>query len=324
LVFVSHGALTVDDTRTEGPAQVYEYDSQTGGLVRVSKGQDGLNDNGNAGVGGASIVPVRIGSQMGSVRSDPSMSDDGQFVFFQSPVGLTGEALDDRSVEGHPGVLAENVYEYHAGRVSLISDGHDRSAYNGHSGVELLGSDGSGANVFFTAANSLVVGDSNTEVDFYDARVCSGGEPCVVTSPAGEGCVGEGCRGVGATLAPSLPVPATVSFGEGAGASAPAAGTVVAGRSVLRVAGGVLVHGSRFGLAVRVLGRGVITVSGAGVSSVRRSVVAGGLYMIHVVLSRREKGLLARKGLLRLALHVGFTPAGGSVAGSVVKVTVKR
>jgi Tol biopolymer transport system component len=46
LVFTSHRALTADDTRGDGPAQVYEYDAQTGTLTRVSIGQDGYNENG--------------------------------------------------------------------------------------------------------------------------------------------------------------------------------------------------------------------------------------------------------------------------------------
>jgi sugar lactone lactonase YvrE len=33
LVFTSHRVLTADDTRSEGPAQVYRYDSQSRALV---------------------------------------------------------------------------------------------------------------------------------------------------------------------------------------------------------------------------------------------------------------------------------------------------
>jgi Tol biopolymer transport system component len=36
LVFTSNGALTPDDTRGNGAAQVYEYDAQVGTLTRVS------------------------------------------------------------------------------------------------------------------------------------------------------------------------------------------------------------------------------------------------------------------------------------------------
>ena len=68
---------------------------------------------------------MRVGSDAGSVpvRSDPTMSDDGAFVFFESPVALTPRALNDVPVG--EGKLAENVYEYHEGQVSLISDGKD-------------------------------------------------------------------------------------------------------------------------------------------------------------------------------------------------------
>ncbi|MFI4972341.1 MAG: hypothetical protein ACHP7H_06655, partial [Hyphomicrobiales bacterium] len=156
LVFTSHRALTADDTREEGPehdegpAQVFEYDAQTRALVRVSIGERGFNDNGNAGTGDASIVPVSAGTAAGSVpvRSDPTMSHDGAFVFFESPVALTPRALNDVPIGTR---LAENVYEYHEGHVSLISDGKDTTPEGkiGNSPVELLGSDETGANVFF-------------------------------------------------------------------------------------------------------------------------------------------------------------------------------
>ncbi len=45
LVFTSSADLTPDDTSTA--RQVFEYDAQTGALVRVSIGQDGFNHNGN-------------------------------------------------------------------------------------------------------------------------------------------------------------------------------------------------------------------------------------------------------------------------------------
>ncbi len=112
LVFTSHRALTVDDTRGDGPAQVYEYDAQTGTLTRVSAGVDGYNDDGLEGqlgaflsgssAGDATIVPAHstINAKTVPARQDPTMSDDGSFVFFQSPVALAPGALND-VVDGH-------------------------------------------------------------------------------------------------------------------------------------------------------------------------------------------------------------------------------
>ena len=54
LVFTSFRDLTPDDTSTV--QQVFEYDAQTGGLVRVSVGEDGFNHNGNVPANNATIV----------------------------------------------------------------------------------------------------------------------------------------------------------------------------------------------------------------------------------------------------------------------------
>lgn len=211
LVFESHGDLTPDDSSSAGVRQIFRYDAQSGELVRVSTGQDGFNDNGNAGRGDASIVQEWIGSvsSAGSGRSDPSMSHNGSYVFFESPVGLTPHALDDVAIgelEGRP-TYAENIYEWHDGKVSLISDGKDTTTGPGDlSSVKLLGSDATGANVFFTTADQLVGGDVDTQLDFYDARICTEAEPCIAEpQPPLPPCLGEVCHGIpsGAPAAPT-------------------------------------------------------------------------------------------------------------------------
>src|SRR6185312_893392 len=143
LVFGSHGGLTADVSREEGPAQVYRYDVASKRLSRVSIGLAGFNDNGNGSVVDARIVNAVQGfeADVGPGRSDPSMSDNGDLVFFESSAGLVPGVLDDVHVTGNAGVLAENVYEWAAdgvkpssgaaacgevnGCVSLISDGRD-------------------------------------------------------------------------------------------------------------------------------------------------------------------------------------------------------
>jgi hypothetical protein len=236
LVFLSHGALTRDDTSASSASQVFRYDAATETLTRVSIGKDGFNDNGNrstatpCGVGATECSEdARIVSAFevrgNEGRSDPSMSDDGRFVFFESPVGLTPGALDDVRIgtngEGGP-VYAQNVYEWHEGHVYLISDGRDANpttaatAMCTQSSVCLLGSDASGANVFFATADRLVGQDTDTEMDYYDARICTAADPCVPSSaPAGEACQGEACQGT-ASGVPSAPGVATLSY-AGAG-----------------------------------------------------------------------------------------------------------
>jgi hypothetical protein len=201
---------------------VYEYDALTGALVRVSVGNEGFNSDGNAGEGGASIAPVSNVTLAGSVpvRSDPTMSDDGAFVFFESPVALAPAALNDFPIG--LGRLAQNVYEYHEGHVFLISDGKDTSGLPllALTPVELLGSDRSGANVFFATFDRLVPEDSDTSRDYYDAHICSEAEPCPAPAPAPlEPCGGEACHGTAPTQS-ATPTPASQSF-SGPGDLAP-------------------------------------------------------------------------------------------------------
>jgi DNA-binding beta-propeller fold protein YncE len=214
MVFESHGALTPDATG-DGGEQVYRYDAQDEQLLRVSIGQHGWNDNGNTGSGNARIAEAALGFDggVGPVRADQSMSNDGRFVFFESPVGLTPGALNDVPVNGGA-YLAENIYEWEApgtevdgklacgepsGCVYLISDGHDTTEGGGVKGlptgssVELIGADGTGENVFFTTADRLVGQDTDTESDYYDARV-NGGFPAPVETSCQVENNGEKCR----------------------------------------------------------------------------------------------------------------------------------
>jgi DNA-binding beta-propeller fold protein YncE len=247
LVFTSRALLTRDDTSTTGVAQVFRYDADqteqevdegTPALVRISIGQDGYNDNGNAGVGNANIAHPQFQFDDPG-RTDTTMSNDGSFVFFQSPVGLTPQALNDVPDSGG-GSLAQNVYEWHEGQVYLISDGRDTSETAIRAGVrpeltssvELVGSDATGANVFFTTTDQLVPQDTDTGLDYYDARICTASEPCVSVPPSALPCVGEACRGVPGG-APSLLAPASASF-AGLGNLAPPAPVAVKPKPLTR------------------------------------------------------------------------------------------
>lgn len=197
----------------EHSGQVYRYDAASEQLARVSIGEDGYNDNGDGGAGAASIVPAveTLSNVAGPPRGDPTMSNDGARVFFDSPIALTPHALNDvvigYAIEEYPRgsgksaenpnspVYAQNVYEWEqeghgscpAGQSSgctyLISDGHDTSVsttkctnrLNGNptgSGTCLFGVDATGDNVFFQTTDRLVPADTDTQEDIYDARVC--------------------------------------------------------------------------------------------------------------------------------------------------------
>ncbi len=211
LAFTSSCHLTAGDTSSS--RQVFQYDAQTGSMVRVSVGLEGYDNDGNVSQAGldARIVQQPVGGGL-AVRGGAiarTMSDDGAYVFFQSPVALT------------PRATGGGVYEYHAGRVWLIS-----------SQTGLIGVSASGGDVFFSTTERLVPQDTDTQVDFYDARV-GGGFPAPVTPV---GCVGEGCQGAPSSL-PVFGVPSSVVLSGGGNLAPPPVSTpVVAPKRALTAA----------------------------------------------------------------------------------------
>jgi Tol biopolymer transport system component len=216
LVFASRTEhLTPDDTSTVG--QVFEYDAQTGSLVRVSIGQNGYNDNGNTDIAEASIPQHGFhGSEPTNYWTHLVVSADGSYVFFDSTDGLTPQALNQKIIgerllnlnaTSGPPVYANNVYEYHHGNVYLISDGRDvsQSPNAGElSDVELVGTDAYGADVLFTTVDKLAQTDIDSNVDVYDARI-NGGFPAPASpSP----CSADACQG------PLSPAPILLSPGS--------------------------------------------------------------------------------------------------------------
>jgi NHL repeat len=201
LLFASTNDVTSD---ASGPAsQLYRYDSQTGELVRVSIGQNGFNNDGNLNYNNASFVDP--GAALANPRTrGVFISGDGAYVFFASPAGLAPGALDDVRIGS---TLANNIYEYHNGQVSLISDGRDRSLLLAGSAVSLLGASATGSDVYFTTSDQLVDQDADTQQDTYDARI-GGGFPSGQGAP---GCQGETCQGAPAPPPPSQ-TPASSAF----------------------------------------------------------------------------------------------------------------
>ncbi len=193
LVFISVGDL-LDEGLIGAKPQVFQYDATTGKVVRASIGQNGYNTNGVAPAIGSAIrnrLPSSYGYSFGDspTAASGTQAPANGTVFFSSPDALTPQALHDESdFLGQP---VPNIYEYRDGQIQLLSDGRDASAVDSGPGVVLVGSDASGADVFFFTADSLLPADGNTQQDLYDARVEGG----LVSSPSTAGCVGEACRG---------------------------------------------------------------------------------------------------------------------------------
>jgi hypothetical protein len=218
--FQSSADLTPDQGKRAEAGQVFEYDAQTETLVRVSKGQEGFNEDGNSSVFQATI-PIHIFDEsFANYRYDRytslAVSADGSRVFFSSPVALTPGAVNGvvvREERGTP-VYALNVYEYHDGQVGLISDGHDVVSSLGESAVELIGTDETGLDVFFRTADRLVAQDTDDQVDVYDARI-GGGFPGGVLAPCGGDSCHDPAGGVPSLLRPvTSSIPGEVVAGE--------------------------------------------------------------------------------------------------------------
>ncbi len=328
LVFLSHAALTADDTRAEGPTQVYRYDAQAGLIVRVSVGRDGFNDNGNAGStdpqAEPAIVPASFGwgAAVGAARGDLTMSDDGRYVFFQSPVALAPGALNEVKVNNPPGrLLAENVYEYRDGNVSLISDGRDTTPNSNATGIgtstRLLGVDRSGLNVFFATNDQLTSQDTDTDRDYYDARVCETTDPCVAPPPSpGLGCQEEACYGPAAAPVAVMLAGSNTLQGQG-DLPAPPPGVVA------RLA--VLTHSARgvkFNLRVSPSAAGRVTVTGGDIKKISRSLKAGA-QSLQVTLTSAARRVLHHKRKLTVKLRIAYAPAGGQAISSTVTLTIR-
>jgi hypothetical protein len=161
LAFSSSVDLTPD--ALSAMPQAYEYDSQTGGFVRVSIAQNGYNNDGNS----------------GSARN-AMVADDGA-VFFE-----TVNPLVPQAVNGAP-----NIYEYREGTVNLITDGMDTrtATFVGESVLDAISP--SGRDVFFSTFDRLVPRDTDSQTDSYDARAGGGfSEP-----PPAPPCQADACQG---------------------------------------------------------------------------------------------------------------------------------
>jgi hypothetical protein len=225
LVFATHAQLitTGPEADSDTADDIYEYNSQTGSLVRISVGRNRSDDNGNNDSFDARI-PSYSGTLYGARASGEARattgnpygvgrpaSNDGSYVFF-----TTSEALQPEDVNGAP-----DVYEWHDGLVSLISDGRNPgTALGGNSGTAnaFISSAANGRDVFFLTPDTLVPEGGASIANIYDARV-GGGFPLANESPP---CREDACQGsISAT--PSFPFATSATYAGGANLQAPAA-----------------------------------------------------------------------------------------------------
>jgi hypothetical protein len=280
-VFTSAADLTPDDTSTV--AQVFLYEAQHEALIRVSKGQDGFNEDGNTTTDPASIAE-------GAERS--TISEDGSTVVFQSNDALTRQ--------DHGGT--NNVYLWRGGNVYLISGGTPADENPLKAGVGLpeaglVGIDASGQNVFFTTAANLVAQDTGELSALYDARI-GGGFP----APKVNACSGEACQGaLSGLLAPVMP--GSLSPGGVGNVTPPPAPPAKPTVEILKIK----VTASTLLVTVRTSAKGSVQISGKGLTTTIKEGLKAGTYQIKVKLTKagRKAGAHRKKTRLRVSLTVG-------------------
>jgi hypothetical protein len=132
---------------------------------------------------------IRTGQVLEQVDWPPT-----QFARFLSDSGQVFFDTRDRLSPGDKNGL-RNVYEYQAGRLSLISSGaSSESAY-------FYGASASGKDLFFLTTQALVGQDTDNTISLYDARVGGG----FLEPPSARVCEGE------AACLPGVPPPSALS-----------------------------------------------------------------------------------------------------------------
>jgi hypothetical protein len=174
LVFTSHADLTPDDSSEA--AQVFRYDAQAAELKRISIGEHGLAEDGNA--AGPSQIPQPNFSYGANLSPDPAITANGTTVVFTSSGALTPD-----SIAG-----GENAYEYRDGHVYLLFAEPPEPRQGPE---QLVGIDASGQDIFVSSLTAFVGQDSDSLRDYYDVRV-DGGFPAPT---AGAVCSGDSCQG---------------------------------------------------------------------------------------------------------------------------------
>jgi hypothetical protein len=188
LVFGSGANLT--GYNSGGKTEIYRYDSADGTLVCVSCLPSGAPPSADAVFARS---PDRSYNPQG--RPPRAISDDGSYVFFDTPDALVPQDTNHKV----------DVYEWHNGAISLISSGKD--PYDSF----FLDASADGHDVFFGTHSQLVGQDTDFAGDLYDARI-GGGFPAPQPLPQ---CASGGCQGA-LQAPPTLPSAASELF-SGAG-----------------------------------------------------------------------------------------------------------
>lgn len=215
LVFATSADLTPEDTN--GGTAIYRYDFATGTLTWISRTALGFapRDEGlDASI--AQLPGTEQGAEADIGDWNRAISEDGSTIVFTTAEQLQSSDTNRGSDPGCGGLLQEtgcDVYEWHEGVVSLVSDGLDPHGIASTTSVKRSNSvalSASGEDIFFFTHTSLVGQDTGILLVLYDARV-DGGFPAPTPEPS---CSEESCQGTPSS-APAFETPGSQAFAGG-------------------------------------------------------------------------------------------------------------
>jgi hypothetical protein len=290
LAFVSYSDL--GGFRADRLAEIYRYSASDESVICVS-----CNEAGTKPIGSASIGRADTNTTIGSLGRPRNISPDGSRLVFETPDALVPEDANGK----------DDVYQWHDGKVDLISDGETAA------GSHLFDTSVDMTSIFFTTTASLLPQEiANGSNDVYVAR-SGGGFPEPVKPGA---CTGDECQGpIVATTEPrpgaASATPRSDGDNDAPAAVRPRARIATSSRSSLKR----LATAGRATVTVTVTTPGTITVTGRSVIGKRttrvaaaaRRVTKAGTYRLSVSLTAVARRELKQRKKLRTTFSVAFT-----------------
>lgn len=305
LLFASAAGLAGGDA--DGALDLFRYDAQEGIVSALSAAADPEQDA----VAVTPPSPYDNGgrSSQRAVSSARQISEDGSRAVFSTTASL---------VAGDDDGGAPDVYEWHAGRLALVTDVREALGVGGQYASNrgfLMSADGSA--VAFSTGDRLVPDrDTDTAADVYVARL---GDDVLPLPPAPPGpCTGTSCEGP-RPLVPSVPSPQSQAYAG--------PGNVVPPRlrssTAPRVRAPKTVRRSRATVRVTVRGAGRVTVAGPGLARVTKRVGKSGTYSVATRLTGSKLRSWRSGKTVRVRVTVTFKPTVGATRASRVSISFR-
>lgn len=299
-LFPSRANLTDDKLEGDTQLDLFRYDAQSQDLRRIwptDPEYNGLNrTHGPRGPVGPNEAGDD-GARQKQLHGVWPISDDGATVAFSTDASLSREDTNEQT--------DTYMWQEGTGRITMVSDGKS-PVPAGLSGVSR-----SGDTILFQSSSPLVPAHQAGSVALFALRR-GGGFPNPPEAPTP--CVGDTCQG--APVEPHAPLapPSTVTF--------VGPGNILVVPPTLSVKG--TVSRSRVTIRIRTSAAGRLSVEGARIRGMRRSVHAPGVKKLRVRITNVGQRTLNKRGRLRAGIKVVFRAGNGGVVVKTISVTLKR